>query len=55
MRRPRFDFIWKHLRFSHQPPELPPIMSSEKYRWMLIAYHVSAFNNQRKGQILVSD
>ena len=49
MTRDRFDEIWSSLRFSYQPDECPDNMSSEDYRWMLIADFVELFNAHRES------
>lgn len=46
--RDRFDYLWKSIRFSNQPNTRPPMMSSERYRWMLVDDFVSLFNNHRR-------
>ena len=55
MKRNRFDAIWKCMRYSHQPDEMPDGMNSETYRWMLIQDFVNAINNHRAAYVMVSD
>lgn len=55
MSRNRFDFLWKHMRFSHQPQEIPEGMSSTKYRWMLVDDFVEAFNSHRSVFFIPGD
>ena len=55
MSRDRFDTIFSHLRFCHQPDTCPIGMSSEDYRWMLVDSHVEAFNKHRADNFHPSD
>ena len=45
MLRVRFDDVWQCIRFSQQPTEWPAWMSSETYRWLMVACYVEHFNN----------
>ncbi len=36
--------IWYATRWSRQPPEKPPKMSSKRYQWMLVNDNVTNFN-----------
>jgi Transposase IS4 len=55
MWRKRFDDLWSNVRFSRQPMERPPNVSSEKFRWMLVDDFVSNFNQHRATTFLPSD
>jgi hypothetical protein len=48
MPRARFDAIWRCMRFSYQPPERPPHLGSEDYRWKLVGDFVELFNDHRE-------
>jgi hypothetical protein len=39
--------IWYAIRWSCQPSDKPPEMSSERYRWMLVDDNVTNFNDHR--------
>jgi hypothetical protein len=41
MPRNFWEVIWYAIRWSHQPSEKPPEMSSEKYWWMLVGDNVT--------------
>ena len=45
--RKRFDQLWRYIRWSDQPSERPPHMSSEGDRWLLIDDFVERFNEYR--------
>ena len=48
MSRNRFNDIWECSRWSFQPEERPPHVSSEDYRWMLVDDFVAFFNEHRE-------
>jgi hypothetical protein len=55
MTRPRFDTIWKYIRFSDQPDVRPDNMSSEQHRWRLVVDFVKTFNDHRAETFVPSD
>lgn len=55
MGRVRFDELWQSIRFSYQPLERLPDVSSEKYRWQLVDGFVKRFNEHRASQFIPSD
>ena len=55
MTRPRFDTIWKHIRFSDQHDVRPDNMSSEQHRWRLVDDFVKNFNDHRAETFIPSD
>jgi hypothetical protein len=46
--RDRYDAIFKHHRWSHQPETCPEGMSSEEYRWLLVEPFVDIVNDHRE-------
>ena len=55
MTRPRFDELWRCIRFSEQPLQMPDGMSSERYRWLLIDGFVDQFNEHRARTFVPSE
>ena len=47
MSRDRFKDIFSAQRYSDQPVERPPHLSSEQHRWMLVDDHINCFNKNR--------
>ena len=43
----RWEDIWYAIRWSRQPSEKPPEMSSERYRWLLVDDFITNFNAHR--------
>ena len=52
MFRPRFDFLFRCIRFSDQPNILPAGMSAEVYRWKLVDEFVKAFDLHRRENFI---
>jgi len=48
MSRNRWEDIWYAFQSSRQPPECPPDLSPEGYRWLLIEDFIANFNKHRK-------
>ena len=44
MNRHRFDMLWRHVRWSHQPDVQYEGMSHEAHWWKFIEYFVTNFN-----------
>ena len=55
MTRPRFDTIWRCIRFSDQPDVRPDTMSSEQHRWRLVDDFVRNFNDHRAETFIPSE
>jgi Transposase IS4 len=55
MSRMRFDDLWRYIRWSRQPVERPPDMTSEQFRWRLVDDFVGAFNDHRASTFQPSE
>ena len=54
MSRERYDTIQQHLVWSKRPPHRAEEVSSETYRWMLVADFVTNINDHRKKYFMPS-
>ena len=53
--RHRWEQLWKHVRWSEQPPSRPQGMTHERWRWSLISDFVDRFNEHRATRFIPSD
>jgi len=55
MSRLRFELLFRHMEWSHQPPVRPDDMSNEQHRWCLIQDFVRRVNEHRATHVQPGD
>jgi hypothetical protein len=50
-----FDDLWRYIRWSRQPAEHPPDMTSEQFCWKLVNNFVETFNDHRASTFQPSE